>query len=160
MDEKTLERERERKSERNFFVLPFFAKRVVSFHLRLCDICPCENLSNLSAFCVLSFLWFIATSFVPHTRATQEKKNARLCGLLLKSTLFSHHQPHAERERERERNVNNTFGGLCFSSARDDDDDFDDDFDDETVLSVIFAWGGQKDFERFYRRECTASKAT
>mmetsp|Transcript_2298 Transcript_2298/g.7308 ORF Transcript_2298/g.7308 Transcript_2298/m.7308 type:complete len:132 (-) Transcript_2298:1739-2134(-) len=39
-------------------------------------------------------------------------------------------------------------------------DDFDDDFDDETVLSVIFAWGGQKDFERFYRRECTASKAT
>ena len=45
-------------------------------------------------------------------------------------------------------------------SARDDDDDFDDDFDDETVLSVIFAWGGQKDFERFYRRECTASKAT
>jgi hypothetical protein len=64
-------------------------------------------------------------------------------------------------KRERERNVNNTFGGLCFSSARDDDDDFDDDFDDETVLSVIiFAWGGQKDFERFYRRECTASKAT
>ena len=63
--------------------------------------------------------------------------------------------------KERERNVNNTFGGLCFSSARDDDDDFDDDFDDETVLSVvIFAWGGQKDFERFYRRECTASKAT
>ena len=46
-------------------------------------------------------------------------------------------------------------------SARDDDDDDDDDddFDDEKVLSVIFTWG-QKDFERFYRRECTASKAT
>ena len=116
---------------------------------------------SLESLCFLcSFFSLVSTSFVPHTRATQEKKNARLCGLLLKSTLFSHHQPHAERERERERNVNNTFGGLCFSSARDDDDDFDDDFDDETVLSVIFAWGGQKDFERFYRRECTASKAT
>lgn len=46
-------------------------------------------------------------------------------------------------------------------SARDDDDDFDDDFVDEKVLSVIiFAWPGQKDDERFYRRECAASKAT
>ena len=160
MDEKTLEREREKKREK-FFCFAFFRETCCLFSFAsLRHMSVCENLSNLSAFCVLSFLWFIATSFVPHTRATQEKKNARLCGLLLKSTLFSHHQPHAERERERERNVNNTFGGLCFSSARDDDDDFDDDFDDETVLSVIFAWGGQKDFERFYRRECTASKAT
>jgi hypothetical protein len=74
--------------------------------------------------------------------------------------VFASSTTRGKRERERERNVSNTFGGLCFSSARDDDDDFDDDFDDETVLSVIFAWGGQKDFERFYRRECTASKAT
>ena len=117
---------------------------------------------SLESLCFLcSFFSLVYCHVVRPSHATKAiKKNARLCGLLLKATLFSHHQPHAERERERERNVNNTFRGLCFSSARDDDDDFDDDFDDETVLSVIFAWGGQKDFERFYRRECTASKAT
>ena len=120
----------------------------------------CENLSNLSAFCVLSFLWFIiATSFVPHTRQKQLKKTRDFVGFCCKVD-FVFASSTTRGKRERERNVNNTFGGLCFSSARDDDDDFDDDFDDETVLSVIFAWGGQKDFERFYRRECTASKAT
>ena len=125
-------------------------------------MCPfCENLSNLSAF----YLFFLFFGLLPRRSSltrdkSNKKKRETLWAFVVKSTLFSHHQPHAERERERERNVSNTFGGLCFSSARDDDDDFDDDFDDETVLSVIFAWGGQKDFERFYRRECTASKAT
>ena len=62
---------------------------------------------------------------------------------------------HTRKERERERNVIITLSVVSAFSARDDDDDF----DDEKVLSVIFTWG-QKDFERFYRRECTASKAT
>jgi len=58
-------------------------------------------------------------------------------------------------KRERERNVTTLLVVSAFS-ARDDDDD--DDFD-EKVLSIIFMWG-QKDDERFYRREYAAASAT
>jgi hypothetical protein len=161
MDEKTLERERERKSERNFFVLLFFAKRVVSFHLRLRDICPFAKISRISLLSVFFLFFGLLPRRSSLTRERRKKKKRETLWAFVKvDFVFASSTTRGKRERERERNVSNTFGGLCFSSARDDDDDFDDDFDDETVLSVIFAWGGQKDFERFYRRECTASKAT
>jgi len=160
MDEKTLEREREKKREK-FFCFAFFRETCCLFSFAsLRHMSVRKSLESLCFLCSFFSLVYCHVVRPSHASDARKKKRETLWAFVVKSTLFSHHQPHAERERERERNVNNTFGGLCFSSARDDDDDFDDDFDDETVLSVIFAWGGQKDFERFYRRECTASKAT
>jgi hypothetical protein len=116
-----------------------------------------ESLCFLCSFFSLVYCHVVRPS---HASDARKKKRETLWAFVKVDFVFASSTTRGKRERERERNVNNTFGGLCFSSARDDDDDFDDDFDDETVLSVIFAWGGQKDFERFYRRECTASKAT
>ena len=116
-----------------------------------------ESLCFLCSFFSLVYCHVVRPS---HASDARKKKRETLWAFVKVDFVFASSTTRGKRERERERDVNNTFGGLCFSSARDDDDDFDDDFDDETVLSVIFAWGGQKDFERFYRRECTASKAT
>ena len=159
MDEKTLEREREKKREK-FFCFAFFRETCCLFSFAsLRHMSVRKSLESLCFLCSFFSLVYCHVVRPSHASDARKKKRETLWAFVKVDFVFASSTTRGKRER-RERNVNNTFGGLCFSSARDDDDDFDDDFDDETVLSVIFAWGGQKDFERFYRRECTASKAT
>ena len=140
-----------------------FSRNMLSLFICVSATYVRAKISRISLLSVFFLFFGLLPRRSSLTRERRKKKKTRdfvgFCYSRLCFRIIINHT-RKERERERERNVNNTFGGLCFSSARDDDDDFDDDFDDETVLSVIFAWGGQKDFERFYRRECTASKAT
>ena len=120
MDEKTLEREREReKAREKFFCFAFFREtcRLFSF-ASLLRQSVCENLSNLSLLSVFFRFFGLLPRRTSLTRERRKKKKTRdFVGFCYSRLCFRIIINHTRKERER--NVNNTFGwSLLFERER------------------------------------------